>query len=585
MAERWMSLLRVAISLAILHAALGARPVALAQGQGSDLLKELQTRYATSAAMKESRVYHFGSQGAGDVFSNHASHTNRLVPVYLFGRKADLRSVMGENSRYRDPERIKATYGFLPENTVNPRAVYADQSDLFRVLNDSVTRGARHVFIVWFDGLDWETTRAAAIVKSGCVYAEGKGSGLLFQDYTAGGSAQYGFVVTSPTHDKSLRNVDLQTVRIPLDSVGGGYDAEIAGPNPWTPGPLGSRAPGYLKGQSASRVDRAGVKEVGRVLHAYTDSSQSAAELVSGVKSYNSGLNIDDNNRLVPTLFHALQEKGWKAGTVTSVPFCHASPAGMYAQNVERDDYQDIARSMLGLPGIIQQAREGPLYPGLEVVIGTGFGIMVKESGLKAQGQNAVAGNLFLTAEDRQAIDVKTGGRFGRYVCVETDPAVNGNDSLRRAADRAASSGARLFGFFGGSRFDHLPYRTADGRFDPAPSPTRDGKPAAAEIYTQEELFTQPTLAGMTEAALRVLSAKREQPFILFVEAGDVDFALHANNLDNAVGAIYSGEDAVKTVIGWVEKNSNWDDSVLLVSADHGHYLVLDDPAVLAAPK
>ena len=29
-----------------------------------------------------------------------------------------------------------------------------------------------------------------------------------------------------------------------------------------------------------------------------------------------------------------------------------------------------------------------------------------------------------------------------------------------------------------------------------------------------------------------------DQPFALFIEAGDVDFALHANNLDNAVGAI-----------------------------------------------
>ena len=50
-----------------------------------------------------------GSQGPGDVFSNHASHTNRLVPVYLFGKKANLGAVMGANSRYRDPEKIKAT--------------------------------------------------------------------------------------------------------------------------------------------------------------------------------------------------------------------------------------------------------------------------------------------------------------------------------------------------------------------------------------------------------------------------------------------------------------------------------------------
>ena len=134
--------------------------------------------------------------------------------------KADLGAVTGENSRYRDPEKIKALYGFLPENTVNPHADYADQSDLYRVQKEAVARGVKHLFIVWFDGLDWPTTQAAAIVKTGKVYTEGKGSGLIFQDYDAGGTAQYGFVVTSPTHDKNRPDVDAQTVVIPPDEPG-----------------------------------------------------------------------------------------------------------------------------------------------------------------------------------------------------------------------------------------------------------------------------------------------------------------------------------------------------------------------------
>jgi alkaline phosphatase len=505
-----------------------------------------------------------------------------MVPVYGFGRKLDLGSIMGENSRYRDAEKIKAAYGVLPANTCNPLAGYADQSDLCRVQKEAIARGAKHVFIVWFDGLDWPTTQAAAIVKSGKVYTSGKGSGLLFQDYAAGGSAQYGYVVTSPTHDRSVQDVNAQTMAIPADSLGGGYDAGIAGPDPWTLGPLGPRAPGYLKGQSADNLDREGIQSVGRIVHAYTDSSQSAAELVSGVKSYNSGLNVTDDNRLVTTLFHELQDQGWKTGTVTSVPFCHASPAGMYTQNVDRDDYQDLARAMLGLPGIIQQARGARLYPGLDVVMGTGFGIIAKEADLKKQGTNAVAGNLYLTDADRAAIDVKNGGK---YVCVQPEPGVKAEKSLFGAAVEAAQRRSRLFGFFGAKAFDHLPYRTADGRYDPAPSLDRKGDPAAAEAYTREDLESQPTLAMMTEAALTVLAARPDDRFILFIEAGDVDFALHANNLDNAVGAIFSGEDAVRSVIRWVETRSNWDESILIVSSDHGHYLVLDEPGALAGKK
>ena len=297
------------------------------------------------------RAYHFGSQEPADVFSNHTSHTNRLVPVYIFGRKAALSAVTGANSKYRDPEKIKALYGFLPQYTVNPQADYADQSDLYWVQKEAISRGVKHLFIVWFDGLDWPTTQAAAIVKTGRVYTEGKGSGLIFQDYDAGGTAQYGFVVTSPTHENNLPNLDAQTVVIPPDSLGGGYDARIAGSEPWSLGPLGPKARGYLKGQSASAVDRAGVLAVGGVLHAYTDSSTSAAEMVSGVKSYNNGLNVTDDGRLVTTLFHQLQDQGWKVGTVTSVPFNHASPAAMYTQDVYRDDYQDLAREMLGIAG------------------------------------------------------------------------------------------------------------------------------------------------------------------------------------------------------------------------------------------
>jgi alkaline phosphatase len=547
-----------------------------------DRLRALQTDYVENGARKIARVYHFGSQGPGDVFSNHRSHSNRLIPVYVFGRKADLGSVTGKNSRYRDASKIKELYGVLPDHTLNPQADYADQSDLYRVQKDAVARGVKHLFIVWFDGMDWQTTQAAAIVRTGKVYDEGKGSGLIFQDYTAGGTAQYGFCVTSPTHDQNRFDVDAQSVMIPPTSLGGGYDARIGGPCPWTLGPLGEKASGYLKGQSANAADLAGVKAVGGVLHAYTDSSQSAAEFVTGVKSYNNGVNVTDDNRIVTTLFHDLQAKGWKVGTVTSVPFNHVSPAAMYAQNVHRDDYQDLARAMLGLPGIIQESRHVPLRPGLDVVLGTGFGVTTTSSSLRLQGHNGVKGSLFITAADLTAINAKNGGK---YDVVHTEAGVNGGEALLKAAGLAAKRNGRLFGIFGREELDHLPYQTADGGYNPAPSVGRTGQIQAAEVYTADDRIEQPTLAQMTEAALIVMTANPGDHTALFIEAGDVDFALHGNNLDNAIGAVYSGEEAVRVVIQWVETHSNWDESMLIVSADHGHYLVIDDAKGLAGVR
>ena len=84
---------------------------------------------------------------------------------------------------------------------------------------------------------------------------------------------------------------------IPPDKPAGRLRRPDRRANPWTLGPLGSKAPGYLKGQSASAADLAGVQAAGGVLHAYTDSSQSAAEFVSGVKSYNNGVNVTDDGR------------------------------------------------------------------------------------------------------------------------------------------------------------------------------------------------------------------------------------------------------------------------------------------------
>jgi alkaline phosphatase len=247
----------------------------------------------------------------------------------------------------------------------------------------------------------------------------------------------------------------------------------------------------------------------------------------------------------------------------------------MYAHNVHRDDYQDLARDMLGLRGIAQVAGKEAGHPGLDVVMGAGLGQSGRAGDMaRQQGKNAVEGNAHITDADKLAIDVKNGGR---YVVVQTTPGVVGARALAEAAEKAARGDHRLFGFYGKTSFNHLPYRTADGGYDPVAGIT--GK---VDRYTPEDLLETPKLADMTRAAIAVLANRPGQPFALFVEAGDVDFALHDNNLDNAIGAVISGDEAVRAILDWVRKNSNWDDSALIVTADHGHYLVIDDPAAIA---
>jgi alkaline phosphatase len=65
------------------------------------------------------------------------------------------------------------------------------------------------------------------------------------------------------------------------------------------------------------------------------------------------------------------------------------------------------------------------------------------------------------------------------------------------------------------------------------------------------------------------------------VEAGDVDWANHGNNIDNSIGAVFSGEAAVQSIFEWIEKKNAWDESLVIVTADHGHFFHLVRPEAL----
>ena len=524
--------------------------------RADDPLRVMQT---TAIESNHSPVAHWGS--LQENYTLWGSHSNRLIPIYTFGTRGhgdgvDLDSYLGAHSVYRDAAAITNLYGQLPRNTLNPDANYCDQTDIFRLQQAAAAAGKKHIFLVVFDGMDWQTTQAAAIARLGRVpYESGRGTGHAFQDYDAHGTTQFGFMVTSPHNEGTNVDVNRQTVANPGGSMLGGYDFMVAGPAPWSV-PTDTY---YLTSNS----------ETGSIAHAYTDSSSSATSMTAGIKTYNGGLNIEPNGQPVETIAQQLQRQGWRIGVVTSVPISHATPAAAYAVNVSRDDYQDLTRDLLGLPSIARPQGS----PGVDVLIGAGWGVnaTIEDDG-EAQGENFVPGNRYLTAADLTAIDSAQGGS---WVVAQRTAGRAGDESLLNAARQAARDDQRLFGFFGTSA-SHLPFRTADGDFEPSP-----GRKKTAESYTHADINENPSLAEMTESALIVLG-RDDRPFWMMVEAGDVDWANHDDNLDNSIGAVISGDDAVRVIFDWVEANSDWNESLVIVTADHGHMLFLDDPQALA---
>jgi alkaline phosphatase len=537
------SSLRYALVALLLHGiALFAGPSA---ARGEDRFREVQ---AEAFARLKAPWGHWGPDPK--TYSSWMSHSSRLIPLYTFG--IDLKSVRGARSPYRSESRIKELYGTLPEETYNPKAKYFDQTDVFRLQERAVAEGKKYVVLFVFDGMDWQTTQAAALYHTGKVYRKGRGTGLHFQDYR-GAPTDYGYFVSAPHSAGTKLDVNQQRVT-ELGAIPGGFSPRLGGNTPWSK----AGEPEYWIGK-------------GSIQHAYPDSSATATAMTTGAKTYNEAVNIDPFGRQLTPIARKLQKQGFAVGVVTSVPISHATPACAYGNNVDRDDYQDLTRDMLGLPSI---AHPNDPLPGVDVLLGAGFGETFEKDG--NQGTNFVPGNRYLTDADRRKCDAEHGGN---YHVIERTAGRVGKEVLAEAGRKAVENKRRLFGYFGGPN-GHLPFRTADGRFDPVPGIPNKGKSSKPETYTPEDIRENPTLADMTVTALDVLS-KRSDRVWLMVEAGDVDWANHQNNLDASIGAVTSGDNAFRALTTWIEKNVGWDDAVVLLTADHGHYFVLEDPKVL----
>ncbi|MEM6689293.1 MAG: alkaline phosphatase [Planctomycetota bacterium] len=531
-------LLYAALSVTVGHAIEAEEPA-------DDPMRQLQE----DSVKTQKPVYgHWGNQP--DKFSAWVNHSNRLIPVYTFGWTLD--ALRERGSVYQDPKRLARLYGEVPKSTVNPVALYFDQTDLYDIQKAAYESGIQNVILMVFDGMDWQTTRAAAIYKNGAdQYQSGRGTGLTFQDYRVA-PTDFGLVVTSPARGGCPSDVDAQTTDGAGLPITGGYDVSRGGRAPW----LEQTNRGYLIGN-----DR-------EMPHTVTDSAASATSFCSGVKTYNGAINVlPDGTQVTPIARYLQSEHEAADGIVTSFPKPHATPGAAYANNVSRKDYQDIARDLLGLRS--SSHRRDPL-PGVDVLIGGGYGEGVGEDEL--QGNNFAAGNKYVHEEDVRRIDVDNGGR---YIVAKRTKDVSGSERLMEAASRAVRTQQRLFGFYG-TRGGHLPFQTADGKFNPS----FDVK--GHERYSEADLYENPTLADMTRAALLVLEQSIDG-FWLMIEAGDVDWANHANNLDSSIGAVLSGEKAFEAVVDWIQDNRAWDVTCVIVTADHGHYLVIDHPERLAA--
>jgi alkaline phosphatase len=267
-----------------------------------------------------------------------------------------------------------------------------------------------------------------------------------------------------------------------------------------------------------------------------TDSAAAITAISTGVKTHNEVIGINTKYQSLEHIIERVEKLGKSTGVVTSVRFCHATPAGMVAHNIYRKNYLDISREMI---------LESPL----EVIMGCGHPCYDDDG-------NSVDSSLF---------DFKYVGGKDTW------------DALIRGTVQNDADGDNLpdsWNFIDDrSEFRSLMLGQTPKRVIGIPkvkATLQEGRSGdtLAVPYAVPFISSVPTLPEMTRAALNVLDNDPEG-FLVMIEGGAVDWASHSNMSGRMIEEQIDFHQAVSAVIEWVETNSSWNETLLIVTADH----------------
>ena len=367
-----------------------------------------------------------------------------------------------------------------------------------------------------------------------------------------------------------------------------GYDPQRGGPNPWTP----------IRPSASDSYDQEYIKL------SYPDSANTATTLYTGVKTYNNAIAVDIYEKDLTTILQTANRLGKSTGLVTSVPITHATPGAATATVNRRNKYD---ADYPALDNILQEA----IRPDVEnrflptVLLGGGHPLDHENTfntpGVPRYLPPGTFTYTYITQAnyDYLSSNPTTSNRYG-YRFLERGP-----DAASKLAYTSSQidprKGERLLGLYGArGQNGNIPTSSANGDYSSTglnnfslfstanaptnptpgiPTPDIDRPLQPGETVAQfiaRERNENPTLKDMTSAALNVLG-KDKDGFWLMVEGGDIDWAAHDNNMDNLIGTMNDFDKSVQTVIDWVRKNGGWEKNLLLVTADHDHYLTLND--------
>jgi alkaline phosphatase len=231
---------------------------------------------------------------------------------------------------------------------------------------------------------------------------------------------------------------------------------------------------------------------------------------------------------------------GKDAGFVTTTRVTHASPAGVYAHIADRDWENDAAvvkdncdRNVVD--DIAEQLVYGDVGKKLKVMMGGGSKNFISQ----AASEHSTTGN-------------RTDGKNLINEWKAMDPARTYINNRQQLMDLDPARVKQVLGLFNS---DHIRYNL--------------------DIQKENLQNVMPSLKDMTLKAIDILD-QNEEGYFLFVEGGRIDHGHHKNEAKYAVDETAEFSKAIEAAIDKV----NTEETLIVVTADHGHVMTLAGYAV-----
>ena len=278
-----------------------------------------------------------------------------------------------------------------------------------------------------------------------------------------------------------------------------------------------------------------------------TDSGAAGTALFTGTKVYSGSIGMSIQQDTLTHISEAAKDIGKSVGVVSSVQLSHATPASFVANNKSRNNYEEIARYMFfnSKADVIMAAGNpdfndngDPEQGNPHYVGGQEIWDMLKENDQRMVFETSEKTFTVKDIDGDQKPDpwtlIQKREDFVKMASGKTPKRVLGVPQVRSTLSQKRDETDTTTG---------LPYEN----------------PMNENIATLEE---------MTKAAINVLK-NNDKGFIMMVEGGAIDWASHGNQSDRVIEEQIEFNNAVNAAIEWIENNSNWEETLVIVTADH----------------